>query len=553
MVKHFSKFALLVFLLPGPGSAEIVASVDRYQIEANESFTLTVTIDKSMSEPPDLAPLLEDFDILNNMQRAQTQIVNGQIQQSRSFVFVLMPKRQGALTIPSLTAAGESTRPIEIKVVETPLNDDAGEDVFITAELDRAQTWVQAQSVLRVRIYTAVSTRQPQLSEPEVSGADVILQRMGDDARYSAVIEGRGYEVVERSYAVFPQQSGQVEIGSLVFSARIWERSRLSSRKIFKSEPLGLTVLPIPPAPREYTDAAWLPAENVELSDRWNPSDLSIDAGEPISRTIEVKATGLLASQLQALPEVQTDGLRIYADQPELETTRIASGMVGYRTERFAVIASRPGSYTLPAVKLPWWNVDQGEWQIASLPEVSLEIGSASVLDDEAGSNALANSSESDGISTDVSLAGARFWPMISLALALLWFATLALWWASRRSSVATQVKNNPQTPAYRHQRRLAKEARSAALVGNHRLLAEKLIAWGRIEFPDEQPGNLGALASLCTDPLASAIGGLNAALYSSAPARISDAELADALSHMTRLPAKKTARTTEVLATLAP
>jgi hypothetical protein len=38
------------------------------------------------------------------------------------------------------------------------------------------------------------------------------------------------------------------------------------------------------------------------------------------------------------------------------------------------MIGITPGDVELPELQLPWWNIDVGEWQIASLPGTSISI-----------------------------------------------------------------------------------------------------------------------------------------------------------------------------------
>lgn len=506
------RLALFVLLMAGQSAwAAAVARVDRSEIDPNETFNLSISVDRVRGEAPDLTPLQDDFDVLGSSTTASTNVRNGRIEQTRTFIYTLMPKRTGEIIIPKLSVDGEQTQSLMVKVTELPEPSADGEDIFVTAELDRDKTWVQAQVILKLRIYAAVAPRQPQLQEPSVAGPEVVVQKLGDDARFDSVVDGRSYDVIERRYALYPQQSGVVNIGEAVYSARIWEQSRLSSRKVFRSEPLLLTVDPIPPPPPGFPDAAWLPAESVEIVQRWNPEDTSVSAGEPLTRELQVAVSGLLANQVPPLPELDVDGLRVYPDQPELETVRVGSGIVGFRTERYALIAGQGGELNLPAVELPWWDVNAGQWAFAKIPGVSLTV--AGVV-----TPAGVRPAPEAPFATDPSSADQQsinpFWRAASAVLALLWLLTAAGWWRSYRGRNHSSERAAPETPRYVKSRRALKAARRAALAGDLPALQQALLHWGAGKF-SPTPASLTELANHLPPMAADQARGIDAALYS--------------------------------------
>ena len=91
---------LIAALASAGAAADVVARVDRADIELNESFTLEVTTDANIDLQPDVSVLDQDFYVGQSSQLTNTTIVNGQIERSKTWTFVLMPKRAGELTIP---------------------------------------------------------------------------------------------------------------------------------------------------------------------------------------------------------------------------------------------------------------------------------------------------------------------------------------------------------------------------------------------------------------------------------------------------------------------
>ncbi|MEO0997540.1 MAG: BatD family protein, partial [Pseudomonadota bacterium] len=453
-----------------PALAAVDARVDRNRVDVNESFSLTIETDDTTATLPDLSELERDFDLLGTHENVSTQIIQSRISQTRRWVLTLMPKREGRVIIPALTVGNAKTLPLTITVNPPVDGRVGGEDVIVVAELDTVRTWVQAQAIYTLRIYTAVSPRQPRLATPQPEGADALFQQLGDDTRFESFLDGRTYNVVERRYALFPQASGTVTIPEVHYTARIWEGGRLSPRRAYKSNAVQLTVEPIPPPPQDHPNAAWLPAKDVTLSERWSPSNRLTAAGEPISRTIRVSATGLTASQLPELPAPAPDGLRVYPDQPELDTREVAGDVVAYRTERFALIGASAGRYPVKPYRLPWWNTVAGRWEVATLPGAEITVSGAAAPGDEAAASGPAAPVEIVETPT--------VWRAVAIALAAGWLLTAVAWrWRSRPRRRPRAAAPAPGR-GFRRERRLIREAEAAVLAGHSADAARHLREW---------------------------------------------------------------------------
>ena len=273
----------IVLMIIGTAQAAVTARVDRNSIDLNESFMLEIVVDTEIDLQPDISALHEDFYVGQSSQLSNTMIINGEISRSRTWSYQLMAKRTGELVIPPVAVGSERSEPLRI-VVREPANAPPGEaDVFITSEVDYAESYVQAQVLYRIKVYRAVPTRQPALRDPEFGGAEVLIEVAGEERSYDARLNGRTYNVVERVYAVFPQESGEVTISPARFEARVLRDGRITGRKVFESDAQTIRVLPIPEPPADFPGAAWLPAKDLQLADNWSRQADNLKAGEPIS------------------------------------------------------------------------------------------------------------------------------------------------------------------------------------------------------------------------------------------------------------------------------
>lgn len=531
--------------------AAVVASVDRADIELNESFTLKITVDTAIDTEPDASALEQDFFVGQRSQLSNTTIVNGQISRSRTWTYVLMAKREGKLVIPPIIIGSEQSEPVPISV-RAPSNALPGEaDIFVTTEVDHTTSFVQAQLLYTVKVYRSVATRQPRLSEPDIRGVEVLVEVAGEERSYESILNGKAYNVVERVYAIFPQESGQITLAPARFEARVLRDGRITGRKIFESEAIDVTVNPIPPPPDDYPDAVWFPAREVTLSEDWSRAPDSLPAGEPITRHITVTALGQLSTQIPVIDPAVADTVKVYPDKPELRDTAETSGIRAVRKDQYAMIGISPGNVRLPELQLPWWNIDEGVWQLASLPGTSIEIlpsANAAVVPPVVTEAAPQPESTASGSV----VVHSRLWRRVSEALAGLWLLTVIAWWWSRRP-VAREPKEPAPPPIYKQQAKLLKEARKAAKAGNGAGIRNALLRWGRLEWPDNPPLNIGDFASRVGMPLAAHLDALCRADYGPRDASFDRDALAKSLRAINVLQEEKEERPTDVLPPLMP
>jgi hypothetical protein len=505
----------LLLLMASAAEAAVKARVDRNTVDLNESFLLEIVVDSDIDSQPDVSALETDFEVGQSSQLSNTMYINGEITRSRTWTYQLMARRAGNFEIPPVRVGNELSQPILITVRE-PAKAPPGEaDVFITSEVDLVETYVQAQVLYRIKVYRAVPTRQPALRDPDFGGVEVLIEPAGDERSYEARLNDRTYNVVERVYAIFPQESGEVTISPARFEARVLRDGRITGRKIFTSEPQTVRVLPIPEPPADFPQAAWLPARDLVLSERWSREIDELEAGEPITRTVTVSALGLLETQIPVIDPPVVQDVNVYPDRPELTRRIEPGGIRGIRNEQYAMIATESGEKSLPEMKLPWWDVSAREWRVATLPGRTISVMSSGEPAVPAEPEQVVTPAE-DTAQDEVVTVESGLWQRIAEALAVLWLLTLAAWWWSSRSR--RERKREPREaappPVHKQQAQCLKTARKAALEGDSMGVRRALLEWSRLEWPSGAPRSIGELAERVSAPLSDELRVLSDAAY---------------------------------------
>ena len=532
----------LLLLVSATASAAVTARVDRPTVDLNESFTLEIIVDTSTDLEPDLAPLEESFFVGQTSKLSNTSIFNGEIRRSLTWTVALMPKKTGVQEIPPIAIGAEQSAPVRITVNE-PTNAPPGEaDVFVTSEVDLEETYVQAQILYRIRIYRAVATRQPALREPTITGVEALVELAGDERQYEAVLNDRAYNVIERVIALYPQESGEIQISPARFEARVLRDGRITGRKVFTSESHTINVLPIPAPPASHPDATWLPARDVQLTEDWSRSPDEMEVGEPVTRNVSLSALGQIETQLPAIEAPEVDGLNIYADQPELGRTLEAGGIRGVRKDQYAIIGLAGGELELPAVEVPWWDIAAGEWKIATLPARTLTVRGETILPVPVAPPVEAPAERSADVTPYAEpvtvVVADSFWQRTAELLAVLWILTVAAWWWSSRSQPrrSREPRQPEQPPVHKRQAQLLKTARKAAVAGDGAGVRAAVLEWGALQWPDDAPRSIGDLSNRVAAPLADELRKLSSASYGPVGGEWHGEDLAKALKSVSIL-----------------
>ncbi|TAN51683.1 MAG: protein BatD [Methylococcaceae bacterium] len=552
--------ALLLWISPAL-AADIQVRVDRNPAGLDESFQIEFIADEQPDDEPDFTPLRRDFDIRNEGHSSQVSIVNGQYSKQVMWTVTVMAKRAGTLVIPSI-AFGQDHSPLQTVVVQAGgagLTTTAGrqDELFIEVEAEPKNPYVQAQVLYTVRILRQVNLGNARLEEPKLDNA--VLQRLTEDKSYATHRNGQLYQVIERRFAVFPQQSGRLTIQPPVLEAEVSTGRRSLFNGFFmqqdsdnvrlRGQAIELDVRPIPP---QFSGKHWLPAQALSLSESWSKSPSSIAVGEPLTRTLKLEAEGSTVGNLPELAPDAVEGLQAYPDQPSLNEERTPAGLNASREEKIALIPAQAGSYQLPKIAIPWWNTQTDREEVAVVEAHTLRVQPSATAgpatQPAAPSVAMPPVAAAVPLSEPLALpplAHEPPWPWIGGAafLGLGWLTTALAWWWTRRAAGKTEaaVALGQQESAVSLEREQRRRLRAACRANDAKAARVALLAWAQSRWPDHPPRHLDELAARVGGELALEIGRLNQASYAATAENWAGEALLRAVSQLsdTKLNAK--------------
>lgn len=377
-------------------SGTFTASLNRNQVGLGESFTLTLTLkDDSAKTPPQIESLKKYFLIHSQQQASNTTIINGKMTSSYSWKYVLVPKAEGEMIIPSLSIETSddilSTQPASIRVVKAIANRSEGQsnsnETLVSTFVSNRKPYKNEPFFYTVRLTSKQPLVNIQMHKPNIENA--IVEIAGEPKTFGKIETGLSEGVVEFNYIITPIKNGQLKIPSSMVQGAIPAKRTLSSffndaidlgdfmQGFEQWKPFALateeTIVDVQPAIADVSP--WLPAKSLMIEEIWDEKQ-PLQAGELFTRGFHIVAEGVNANQLPALNDKQVgdDSLKMYADKPEL-STEVSDGMIkSIRKEQYTLIPQQEGKMVLPEITIAWWDIEHKIKVVSTIPTRTIHV-----------------------------------------------------------------------------------------------------------------------------------------------------------------------------------
>ncbi|ATC95467.1 BatD family protein [Pseudoalteromonas tunicata] len=505
------------------------SSVSQNPVLQGEFFVLTLQADDSVQgDQPDTSALLRDFVVGPTSVSNHTSIINGSISKKTTWQIELMSRKSGQFTIPAFTLKGVQSQPYTLSVVAQDTTKQ-GDDIYIETSLKPESLYVQQAGVYNVKLFLAKELRDGQLSSPMMDNAQI--SQLGKQVESTEIINGKRYLVVSRDYLVQPQKSGEFTITAPAFNGRIQENYRAIAASAIAED----TKLTVKPMPANY-QGDWLPSELVSLHEQWQPEENTVEVGTPITRTITLTALGITKEQLPKIVTPEIEGIRSYPDQADNNHSVRDGRVISQRVESFALLPQKPGTYTLPEVKIPWFNTVVNRIEYATLPTRTITVTGTGQEPIKTPINTLETASSTiPPVQPSVMGSDPTNWLLVSSGY-ILWLVTLVIVWLKRSKTSA--ASKEVAEPTADNEQTVLKQLNQAARDKNNHLFYQLLLQLIKVRYGAEQANLSSFVESYQSPELASLVSQLQASLYSSEKGAV---DLTALLKLLKQVPTSKT------------
>ena len=453
---HFLAACAALVLLAQTGAAA-TARLSASQIYLYETVQLELSGAEEAS--PDLSSLEKDFEVQGSSSQRSMQITNGQIQVSEfTLKLTLRPLRAGVLQVPPIALGSERTNPleIEVKAIDAATQQAINRKAFFEVDVSN-ETPYQGQAVfLTRRLFYAADVQiygsLPGL--PDIPGASV--QPAGEPSASVSVVDGQRYNVYVSEYVLFADQPGELLIPAIEVMARLQVALRKGQRTLGVPIRADEAALEVRPPPAAYpVNKPWLPARNLTIASEFDATQSQVST--PLTFDVNMQVEDALASQLAPLDLAFPASIKAYPESPRLDDAIEHHRVRGQRLEKYSLVPTAPGIFTLPEVRVAWWDTHNERLRETILPAREIEI----LPDPSAPAPALPENAQA-GRSADSPLAGATAprangFDALHSALALLCVLLALGWLVTLRPALiqritqwrASDVEDTPESRAF--------------------------------------------------------------------------------------------------------
>ena len=404
---------LSLFILLPPALAQdlqVTASVSTDTIGIQDQFQLTITVtgsDSGLAQTPRL-PRFQGFRVVAGPSLStQFQWINGRSTSSKSFIYILLPEKEGQFTIDPVevpvgsrvyrtqsiairvTSASRAPSPPARTLPTDPFGEDltggsrrnlpAGDEVFVTAELDRTTAYPGQQVTLTYHLYTQVNVGGLQLQEnPPLTGfwvenLDVESKPTGT----RKIINGREYlDYVIKRQALFPNAPGTLRIPSSTFAVSVKTTGDFfglfgQTETVYrKTKEVTLDVRPLPTLnrPEGFTNAVG----SFTIAGELNKS--SVATGDAVSLRMKLAGIGNLKG-IADLPLPALPDLTIYPSKREDNVHAVAGNQIGgEKVWEYVVIPKVPGEHSIPPFSFSYFDPDLESFKTVATQPLPLKV-----------------------------------------------------------------------------------------------------------------------------------------------------------------------------------
>lgn len=462
--RQIQRLCLLIALcwLPLLSWADVTAQVDRTSVAVGDAIYLTIRASGSdVGQQPNFDPLNNSFTVGSLSQGTQFTIVNGRSETFQTWTLPIFPRAAGTIEIPSLQVGTKFTQAIELQVGQTAAPTQA-QPIDLRIELSRPETWLDTPIIYTAKIFSRSRIDRGTITPPEADG--LLVKEMGQNQQYQVTENGLRWMVTERRYLITPTKTGTITIPAITVAAHLSNGAGVFSSSSTPAQVISdsatLTVLE---RPADYpSNTEWLPLISLTLSDEWSPKPIEFRVGDPVTRTISIRAETIADIRLVAPKLTSNEGIQVYPGE-SANTTQPGSMANLHLLENTAVyLPNKPGKYTLPAIEVTWFNIDTASTETSILPAQNItilpELGASPTANptspnangttpeaSDAANDEQNNATNVSERSTDWRHHAIWFWLAIGMGLA--WLITFGILMTKRHNSgVPSHTKKANQT-----------------------------------------------------------------------------------------------------------
>ncbi len=418
MKKNILRLTLIVCLclchLFSVAQVKVTATAPSVVAEG-EQFRVEYQVNSRQVESISMPKAIEGFDVLYGPSKSSSysvQIINGKqtTSSSTTYGYTLSAQKTGTFTLPRMTVKVDghsyTSNAVQVKVVTATPNNSGqpsqgqpsahrqavvgsnnnkigANDLFITVTGNKSSVYEQEPVLLTYRVYARVNLVQLGGKMPDLKGFMVKEVPLPNQKSFSIEsYKGQNYyTTIWCQYMMYPQQVGKLTIPSIKFEGEVEMpdpdvdpieaffngTSSYKVKKVIVAPQLDIHVKPLPNKPADFSGAVGnFKVQSVLKSKQPKENE---------SLTLQLIITGTGNVDLIKAPQIAFPAeFETYEPKQTANSKVSASGMTGTMTIDYTAVPRKKGHYTIPAVRLVYFDPASGSYKTVSTQPVELDV-----------------------------------------------------------------------------------------------------------------------------------------------------------------------------------
>ena len=363
----------------------VVLSLDREETTLSESVRMDLKVSgaRSLDSSP-VVEGLDSFQVSQGGSSSRVEIVNGRITQGVDYTYYIQPSKKGTFVIGPARVEVDGkvyeSNTSTLKVLQSP-RPRSGErgPVFLVASLSSKEAYVEEQVVYTLKLYLKTSVSDISLELPEQD--HLVFRQLADPREYQGVYQGTRYRIIEVPYGLMALKEGRYAIAPSRMSMTAYDSGRrrrgffddpffrMGRPVTIASQPLELKVMGLPDRGKPAGFSGLVGSFTIKAS--LSPAKLRV--GESATLTVQIKGRGNV-TRIPDLRIPELDHIKVYADQPVLESGKDSKGMIGVKIMKWALVPELQGDYEIPPLSLSFFDPRSGKYRTVKTPALPLVV-----------------------------------------------------------------------------------------------------------------------------------------------------------------------------------
>jgi len=253
--------------------------------------------------------------------------------------------------------------------------------VRVQATLDPASGAVVGQ---RIALYVDVlfpdsMPHPPRVEIPDMPGAQIFRFETQATTRRDT-IGGQPYVGQRFEFAIYPRRAGELVVppAKVTLLARDGSVTGAAQGEAVKAEIVAPTGVD--------ASRAVVATQSLTLDEQWAPEPgTSFKPGDALVRTITRSAQDVPGLAMLDLAFTAPEGVRVYAAAPEADDRIDRGAVTGHRIDRVTYVFEKAGTFALPAVSQPWWDLGGSALATAQAAGITVTVTAPTASPPDAG------------------------------------------------------------------------------------------------------------------------------------------------------------------------